>query len=260
MKVIYSYKILNKYWKRHSEDFFTLAKLSSSLSRKFYKTTLYTDKYTADIFAKKGILFDEVILLESLKQVTENNYGLAKILAMQEQRDPYIIIDLDTLLFEPVDTCSSITYGYNEVSPDTLVGNKYIYEKYIKFHSLFKDSLPLDLYKIDWTIFPNNSLVAVNKPELVTHIYNDILRILDKRYLETSVQIYEQKLLYDYLKDYGVDIKFIYKRPPVLEMQVMDYRLEEIVAKKFIHLDFYFRKKGSKDLIKKISNFYKIKL
>ena len=256
MRVIYSYKILKKYWKNHSDDFFTLAKLSSALSTRLYDTTLYTDTDTSLLFKQKGIEFNNVVILDSLNQVTENNYGLAKILAMQEQTEPYIILDLDTLLFEPINFSNTITYGYKEISPDTLVGVDYIQEQYIKFFNLFKDGLKINTQKIDWSTYPNNSLVQVNNPTLISNIYQDILKILNGRFLQSSVQYYEQKLLYDYLADYNVDINFIYPKPPIMEMQLEEYRIQDIIAKKFVHLDFYFRQEQSKQIVKELLNFY----
>lgn len=257
MVAVYAYKYLNKYWKGHSDSFFDVARLSTKLSRRFYKTILYTDLQTQELFKSKNIEFDEVIIVDSFSEVTENSYGLAKILAMMKQNTPYVILDLDTLLFEPVNTTSTIAYGYNEIAPKTLVGVDYIHNHYIKYYDLFKDRLTVNTYEIDWTVFPNNSLVVVNNPQLVTDIYKEILKIIDGRYTSTSVQYYEQKLLFDYLRDCKTKIKFFYDKPPIIEHELDNYTFREILSKKFLHFDFYFRHPSSKKVLNELQNFFK---
>lgn len=245
-KVIYSYKILHKYWKEKNDLFFTLAKLSVNLAKKHYTTVLYCDKGTDYVFKSKGIEFDEVVYLPALKEVNEDNYGLAKILAMQEQTEPYMIIDLDTLLFEPIFSNHTVTYGYKEADPSKEWGVSYIKEYYLDPYQNFKDQVDV---KLDWTTFPNNSLVMVQNPYIVTEIYNKILKIIGTEYKQSTVQLYEQMFLYAYLKDCGVDIGFLYDNPPVIE-QEEDYEIQNVLSKKFAHFDYYHRQPSCGTLIK----------
>lgn len=248
-KVIYSYKILDKYWKERNEAFFSLAKLSVTLAKRFYTTVLYCDKATEAEFKKRGIVFDEIVYLSSLRQVNENNYGLAKILAMQEQTEPYLIIDLDTLLFEPILSNHSITYGYKEADPSKEWGAKYIKQYYLDPYQNFKQDIKIDL---DWTVFPSNSLVMVQNPYIVTDSYNKILELIGKDYLKSTVQFYEQMLLYAYLQHENVDVGFIYNNPPVVEQEDL-YKVNQALSKKFAHFDYYYRQPSCEILVRELA-------
>lgn len=248
-RVIYSYKILHKYWKEKNDLFFTLAKLSVALAKKHYTTVLYCDRGTESVFKKKGIEFDEVIFLPSLKEVNEDNYGLAKILAMQEQTQPYIIIDLDTLLFQPIYSNHTITFGYKEADPSKEWGMNYIREYYLDPYQNFKNKIDI---KLDWTVFPNNSVVMVQNPYIVSNVFDKILNIVGKDYKQSTVQFYEQMLLYAYLKDLEVDIGFLYETPPVIE-QEDPYELDKVLSKKFAHFDYYHRQPSCEPLIRELS-------
>lgn len=251
-RVIYSYKILDKYWKERNDAFYTLARLSVTLAKKHYHTVLYCDKATEAAFKRKGIEFDEIVYLTSLRQVNENNYGLAKILAMQEQTEPYIIIDLDTLLFEPIFSNHSITYGYKEADPSKEWGAKYIKEYYLDPYQNFKEDIEVEL---DWTTFPSNSLVMVQNPYIVADAYAKILKLIGKDYQRSTVQFYEQMLLYAYLKDEKVDIGFIYENPPVTEQQGL-YKVNQALSQKFAHFDYYYRQPSCEILVRELTKIF----
>ena len=51
--------------------------------------------------------------------ITEHTYGLAKVFTMIEQKEPYIILDLDTVLFSKIDSNSQVTYGHKEINVST---------------------------------------------------------------------------------------------------------------------------------------------
>lgn len=247
-RAIYSYKILDDYWKGQSDTFYTLAKLSLKLAKRYYKTVLYCDRITDKKFRENGLIFDEVIILNSLREVNSKNYGLSKIYAMMEETEPYVILDLDTLIFEPINTTHTITYGYKEVEPEKISNKNYVNEYYLDSYNNFKDKIGFEL---DWLTFPNNSLVVVNNPFIVKEIYQKILKIIDGDYSKTTVQFYEQFLLYNYLKEYKVDVGFLYEFAPFSEF-LDKYDVTNAIAKKFIHLDFYFRQPNSEKFIQEL--------
>jgi hypothetical protein len=254
LRAIYAYKHLDKFWKEPSKDFYTLAKLSTLLAARHYVTTLYTDEFTHEIFKKEGVEFDEVIYLPSLEIVTENNYGMSKVLAMMEQTEPYIILDLDTLIFEPITSDSTVTYGYKEGETDKVEGIHYIQKYYLNSYERYKHKIDLT---IDWSIYPNNCLVAVKNPFIIREIYTKVLEIIDNDYFNSTVQFYEQKLLYDFLVSYDTDIRFLYERTPVPEKESM-YEVMDVVTKKFAHLDYYFRQPNCVKLLPKLQEFLRI--
>lgn len=253
-KAVYSYKLIDDYWKGQSETFYKLARLSLKLAKRHYKTVLYCDRRTDRNFKENDLYFDEVVILNSLRDVNEHTYGLAKIYAMMEQNEPYIMLDLDTLIFEPIITPHTITYGYKEGEPENIAGTRYINNYYLNSYEEFKDRIDIQL---DWLTFPNNSLVAVNNPFIVKKMYEKILKIMNGDWTKSSVQFYEQFLLYNYLHYYKTDIGFLYEYSPFAE-QLESYDINNALAKKFVHLDFYFRQPKSHILIDEIEEHTKI--
>lgn len=250
-RAIYSYTILNDYWKGQSDDFFELAALSVKLAKRHYKNVaFYTDRKTEKKFKEYGIEFDEVIYLPEMKDVSEHTYGLAKIYAMMKQITPYVILDFDTLVFENIQTPHTITYGYKEGEPENIAGVKYINRYYLQPYEELKDKIDIPL---DWLTFPNNSFVAVKNPFLVKNIYEKILNIMknDMDNPLNTVQFWEQCLLYNYLAYYKTDIGFLYEYAPFPEHSA-EYDLNLALAKKMVHIDFYFRQSKSIELIKQI--------
>lgn len=256
-RAIYSYTLIDNYWKGQSDEFFKLAKLSVKLAKRHYRdVAFYTDRKTERKFKEHGIEFDEVIYLPEMKDVNEHSYGLAKIYAMMKQIEPYVILDFDTLLFENIQTSHTITYGYKEGEPEVIGGKEYINRYYLEPYQHMRNKIDIPL---DWLTFPNNSFVAVKNPFLVKNIYEKILDImkddLDKQ--TTTVQFYEQCLLYNYLAYYKTDIGFLYEFAPFPE-HASEYNINLALAKKMIHMDFYFRQPKSIQLIDEIEEATKI--
>lgn len=256
-RAIYSYKLIENYWKGQSDEFFKLAALSVKLAKRHYRNVaFYTDRKTERKFKEYGIEFDEVIYLDSFKNVNEHTYGLSKIYAMMEQVEPYVILDFDTLLFENIQTSHTITYGYKEGEPENIGGTRYINRYYLQPYEELKDKIDIQL---DWLIFPNNSFVAVKNPFLVKRIYEKILDIV-KPHLDNpknTVQFWEQCLLYNYLAYYKTDIGFLYEYAPFPE-HTSEYDVNLALAKKMIHMDFYFRQPKSDKLVDEIEQATKI--
>lgn len=256
-RAIYSYTLLDDYWKGQSDVFFKLARLSVKLAKRHYKNVaFYTDRKTERKFKEHGIEFDEVVYLPEMKEVNEHSYGLAKIYAMMKQITPYVILDFDTLVFENVQTAHTITYGYKEGEPENIAGVQYINRYYLQPYEQLKDKIDIPL---DWLTFPNNSFVAVKNTFLVKNIYEKILDIMkdDLANPQNTVQFWEQCLLYNYLAHYKTDIGFLYEYAPFPE-HASEYDLNLAMAKKIIHMDFYFRQPKSESLIDAIDDATKI--
>ena len=248
INAIYSYKILDNFWKKRGEDFFKLAEVSVYFSKKYYNTILYSDTNTKTIFDKKGIFFDSYVTCDKLfEEVNEHTYGLSKLFAMIDQKEPYVTLDLDTIIFEEIHTKAAVTYGHKEVNlaAETTFLTKtlhldYVREYYWKCHSFFESRVADRKLEFDWTCFPSNSLIYVNNPEIVREAILDMLTLVNKDYRKMTVQYYEQFLVYNLLKYYGVKIKFLYDFPPNPDHKE-GITYTSLIKNKFLHLDAYYK-------------------
>lgn len=248
MNAIFSYKICDRFWKPRGDYFYKLALLSVEYAKKYYNTVLYSDKNTREVFTENGIIFDDYVTSETLlANVNEHNYGMAKLLAFQEQSSNYVALDLDTLIIAHINPSSTVTYGYKEIdlTEGTEFTNKiahvdYVKEYYWACHDFFKPRIPEIEKYLDWTTFPSNSLIYVQNPEVVKEVSKDILDRVGKDYRMLVVQYYEQFMLYSFLKHYKVDIDFIYNTVPNPEPG-REHTYTTLASKKFLHLDSYYR-------------------
>ena len=74
---------------------------------------------------------------------------------------------------------------------------------------------------------------------------------------KNTVQFWEQYLLYNYLAYYKTDIGFLYEYAPFPE-HTSEYDVNLALAKKMIHMDFYFRQPKSDKLVDEIEQATKI--
>jgi hypothetical protein len=255
-KLIYSYIFLKNFWKGHSTEFFKLAKLSVELSKRYYdEVIMYTTKESEVIFNKNGIYFDTVKYFTDTSNITEHSYGLPKIKAMIDQKDPYIIIDLDVLLFEKINSHNTITYGYSEVNKISSIDKDYINKYYHQPYKHIEDKINFEL---EWGVFPSNSLVVVNNPIIVSHAYKEILKLIDnvdfRKPNPLTVQFYEQFLLYNYLLNCKVDMGILYDQNP-FHILTSNCETELLISKKFGHMDMYNRIDDSNTIL---DNIHKI--
>lgn len=256
MNAIYSYKILDNFWKERGDSFFKLAEISVFYSKKLYNTVLYSDTYTKTVFNEKGITFDSYVTSDEMfKDVNEHTYGLAKLFAMVQQNEPYVTLDLDTVIFEKINTTAPVTYGYKEINlaskttiPLRTLQLDYVKEYYYDCHSFFEPRVEGRDIKFDWNFFPSNSLIYVNNPEIVKEVILEMLELVNKDYRKMTVQYFEQFLVYNLLKFYGVDTKFIYNNVPNPDLGA-GITYKSLIKNKFLHLDAYYRDMGYQQAI-----------
>ena len=248
MKIIYSYKILNNFWKKRTKDFFNVARLSVEYSRKLYTTVLYTDSLSKQIFDSNKVFFDEYVINDSLfTEVNEHTYGLSKFAVFRNETSPYITLDLDAVLFENITSNNSITYGYKEV--DLTIGSdieeKQIHIDYLKryyspYFNKVENRFEQNKFTLYTDIYPSNSLVLVNNPFLMKECADAVIKFMNKDYRSYTVQFYEQYLLYMFLRNYKADIGFISESNPIIDLN-KEYVMSDIFRLKFLHLDKYDR-------------------
>lgn len=268
MRALFAYKVFDNYWKPKDEYFWTVAKLSVEYASKFYTTCLYADTKTQKILSANGVEFDEFVDSTKLfNKVTEHSYGMAKVLAMMDQVEPYVVLDLDTVIFSSFNSNAPICYGHKEINLEAIkpVGDKipdlyYLEEYYKRPYERFKLKYDHNLRDINWNYFPSNSLILVNSPFLVKQIYTEILNIMEEDIFSIpppyTVQFYEQFLFYNFFNDLKLDVDFVYEVPPGGTYDEV-VTLLDIFQFKYLHLDTYDRSESTKkviDLLKKTSN------
>jgi hypothetical protein len=266
MKVIYAFKqFKTEHYKPFDDTFFKLAKLSVGLAKKYYRTELYCDSESKILFEANGVYFDKVVVSDKIENYTGSLTSMAKIYAMMEQDESYIIADFDTLILQQLPQIHSIGFGYPELvnmhintlleqtRPDAYID--YI-EKYYKGpYELHKDKFP-SWFKVDPHTSPNNCLVMVRHPFLVKAIYDDILsKFTDEETDKTGPMFIEQFLLYHYLKNHALDVGYLensYINPTEINYSLVSHR--------FLHFMDYHVDKLIHDKIEYISKMYNITL
>ena len=268
MKAIYSYKILDRFWKERTSDFFKLAKTSVEYASKLYPTKLYTDSASKKVFDEHGVKFDEYFINDEIfEDVNEHTYGLSKFKIFLNEDSQYVQMDLDTVLLQAVNTKHAVTYGYREIdfrgafydSLENLKPNpeeKQIHmdyvEKYYWKYFMMMDKKFTDKKLIHFSnTYPSNSLMVVNNPSLIKEAAKNVLDLIEGDYRKYTVQFYEQYLLYALLKNYNAKIGFMYRKLPIIDL-TKEYELGSILSYKFLHLDNYDRDGNIMKLVDKL--------
>lgn len=260
MKAVYSYIILDRFWKKRTEDFFKLARLSVNYTKKIYPTVLYTDTRSKEIFDKNGVIFDEYVVNDDyFKEVNEHTYGLSKFIVFLKEESPYVTLDLDTIIFSKLYSNNPVTYGYKEIDFAAVTGYeekqlhiKYLKKYYWKYNSLVESKLKEKNIEHSIDTYPSNSLMIVNNPSLVKECAKQVINLIDKDYRKYTVQFYEQYLLYLFLRKYSPETGFVTYDNPDTAFKDFEkgYELGDVLRHKFLHLDRYDRD----DNVKKIIN------
>lgn len=266
MKAIFSFKKLKTdHYKPIDDNFFKLAKLSVELAKKYYHTEFYGDDESYKLFEEKGIQFDSVVILDSIQNYNGDITSYAKLMAMIEQTEPYMCLDFDTLLFEKIETKSTISFGYPEIvdyslhnillKDDFIEYVKYVNQYYKRHLIKYKNKLS-DLSNVYLDTIPNYSLFIVKNPILVTNILKDIFERFEESELEEMGAMFiEQYLIYCYLKNLNVDCNYIYTNT----ITDIDNKLNTF-SNKFHHYIDYHQDELFNDKIKVISESYNISL
>lgn len=267
MKVIYAFKFFEKeHSKPHNKTFYQIAKLSVDITKKFYDTKLYCDRKSLEMFTHYDITFDDVEILDDIESYDGPITSMPKIIAMMKQTEPYIILDLDCIITQKLPVVSTIQYAYPETHQillhsymnDNLSNylnhiDKYYKAPYEKFKDRFNDWFVVDPYTT-----PNNCLVIVNNPFMVTEFFKDIFKkFVPEEYYEMGSIFLEQFLLYHYIKNFNVDVSYLnesFNNPKFINLDC------RITTYKFLHFLDYNNDDTVDDKIEYISKIYNIDL
>lgn len=266
MKVIYAFQQFKKeFYKPFDDTFFKLARLSVEMAKKYYTTEFYCDSESKIIFESNGVFFDKVIVLDEIEKYEGSITSMCKIYAMMAQTEPYIISDLDTIIFQKLPEVYTIGFAYPEIVRlhlNTLLEEPR-QDPYLDYLERFY-KIPLDNHRHkfpEWFIVhpdssANNCIVSVRHPYLIKAIYQEILsKFTTKDFDDIGAMFIEQFLLYFYLKNHNIDVGYFATgrdNPSQVGYELLTY--------KFLHMMNYHQDDKIHDKIDYISNMYNIKL
>lgn len=248
MVAIYAFKKFEGHYKPLNDEFIRLAKLSVRSAKKYYKTKLYCDKESLDFFHKNGILFDEFVLMDDFVDKYPNQFSISKIYAMMREKEPYVMLDFDVVLFEILSPKYTITYGHPEVQInhkyvglDTLL---YTYDFYIKpFNSYIrKYYTDNDISKMDWLIYPSFCVVIVTNPALISEIYKTIFNLISLDDIEKiPPTLLEQFLCHQEIVKNKADFGFL-STDHYINGDNISFNKLDMISKKYAHLNINNKK------------------
>lgn len=183
MKVVYSF-IPHNYTKGKGLNYRTslLLYLSVVQSRKFYKeVVLYTSKEIAHQVKILGIPFTSVDTI-TLSGESAKCPSIPKLKTYSAQKEPFIHLDLDTILFNPIlgNPNSPVTFAYLDLPKDPLHGRT-THESYQMNRAYiypFSDNvLPEEYGSIKLGTIPNMNIVYCNDPEVFNKAVSESLKL-----------------------------------------------------------------------------------
>lgn len=216
-KVIFPFKVFPHWDPPHIKDpsFWELAEVVVTQANKFYETVLVCDEYTKKYFGDK-LPFSKVEICSEIGEYNGKSIAIPKILAMINQKEPYIMLDMDSVLFYPLPKYPNVAFGFAEVdftkpfiSIEIL---NYAMTHYGKKHELdlVKKNIPKGM-GFRYNKIPNCSLVYVPDPEVLKKIYIQILE--DHKHIieDISPMMLEQFLIIQYLHHFDKRFDWVQK-------------------------------------------------
>lgn len=207
LDIIYTYKTITDgksnvpkdkgYTKGLTDGVWKLAKLSVEQANLFGNTKMYCDSESYTRFHNSDIPFKELIHYRQLDTFDTHHWGLHKLMVMRDQANPYLHIDLDTILLKPptIKKDVDVTFGFK--AWDFRVGHSinwdeidYVYNVYVsnfkkyhlnskmewRFYKRFKSQQHNEDY-LDYGIQPSLSYIHVNNPLAVRKAVQETIRL-----------------------------------------------------------------------------------
>jgi hypothetical protein len=243
MTAIFAFKIIHNHYKPINDDFIRLAKLSVKSAKKFYKTKIYCDVNSHNFFTQNNIFFDEVVIINEFIDDYPGQYSIPKIYAMIKETEPYILMDLDVVLFEKLEPQWTITYGYPEINFNRKHVNihtvTWAQDAYVTpfINNVQKYYTDQELSDMNWSTYPSFCVVIVKNPIIMSMIFKTIFKLIDKKDInEITPTLLEQFLSHQYIIKYNVDFGFI-SEDATDDMDNPDgFDKLRLISNKFVHL------------------------
>lgn len=251
MKVIYSY------WQSNNHFFCDLemAKMSNDFAKKCgYKTCLYTDNVGLNLLAQY-VNYDEIILFDEkvLSGFYPRIWSLGKILAMSLIKEPFIHLDFDLFLIQPLNfeiLQKDFFSLYDEPWINTTPSFINIFDKII---NLYPNKNEIDIqnnFSYNFSVVGGNKIYEINTAckkiiDFAISFKEKVESIYEKNIDKTSwflPVIFEQVLIQNFLlKNYNIKIETIF---PKSNLKYLDFNCKNhrsIIdkrAKDFLKINF----------------------
>jgi hypothetical protein len=243
MNAIYAFKEFPNHYKPLCDNFYELAKLSIISAKKYYKTVLYCDNETNQKFNDNGLFFDEVIILDKIENYDGRLYCTPKIFAMLEQDEPYVMLDFDSVIIEPITSNHSISYGYFEVDLINNCDDDIIEWYYHSYITPFRENLKQyftkkEMLLFDWNRVPNFSLMLINNPHIIKHIFNSIINRIPLEVMERCTPtLVEQFLCFQFLTILSIDNGPLINQMYGWDLDNVEHIEQNFLFKKYTHVN-----------------------
>lgn len=243
MIAVFAFKFIHDHYKPLNDNFIRLAKLSVLSAKKFYKTKIYCDEDSFQFFTKNEIFFDEVIIIKEFINDYPNHYSIAKIYAMLMETQAYILMDFDVVLLKKINLeKKQIIYAHPEINLNQeyldLNAITYTYSSYVKpFIDYIKKYFNSEELSImNWSIYPCFCIVIVRNPEIMSSIFKQIFKLIDKSDInKITPTLLEQFLSHQYIIKQNIDFGFLNEINP--DDNGVFFDKLKLLANKYVHLD-----------------------
>ena len=244
MKIIYTYKYTNG-WDKGLDNPKSITILNKSVTQanKWYDTEIYCDSAGYVKIKELNIPFKKIAILDTLDEYDSPNWGLTKLLTIQNESEPHIHIDMDTILLKPLEFDSTIDIIWGNAEASLLYDKghyssfKYIHDKYLSTAEEFEPNL-LNQGFFDFAHVPNNSLLIINNPTLTRSIIDNLfLKVKDYYQIHNGRlnMFMEQFLFMNLMKFNNGKVAYM---PRCGEFHIADYNKTQIINNEIPFDDF----------------------
>jgi hypothetical protein len=174
--------------------------LSLLLAKEHYDVVkLYTTNQISEIVKKIGLPYDEIIT-EPFTDLKSNTFSVPKLITYSLQNEPFLHIDLDTLLYDKVDIPKNFNIVYHSPSfyfkrPTSHDEMRLLYDVYLKGFFEIENNLSDEFKKqIDFTSIPGMDIFGGTDYETISeasklclNIYKENREHFDSNYYYACV-------------------------------------------------------------------------
>ncbi len=186
MRIVYSYYPSKSGEIKEFEKILNYSKISFNISKKICDNViLYTNSEFKKLVEDYGIEYTEINTeLFDNYSGSFDNYAIPKILTYIDQKEPYIHLDYDTMLFKMPEMSTDVFFGYFDYDLSNfkkLRDYESLSSYYLEDYRSISNKVPYEIineFELKYT--PNFSLFGVNSPKMVSDTFKRILKLFEE--------------------------------------------------------------------------------